>query len=140
MKVDFLVSKMLELNIYEVRYLGLKFKEKIMKGTGINPLKINMDWPSIKMLGIFKLLITLADGTWPPLNPNWFKQQEIMAKLGPFLGTMMPTQTVAPGAAPSGSPESSAQTKKKEEKKEAPKEPPKVEKVFCVCHSLETSI
>ena len=38
-----------------------------------------MDWPSIKMD---------SDGTWPPLNPNWFKQQELMSKVGPFLTSM----------------------------------------------------
>lgn len=27
-------------------------------------------------------------GTWPPANPNWFKQQEMMAQLGPFMGMM----------------------------------------------------
>ena len=36
-----------------------------------------MDWPSIKQLD---------NGTWPPANPNWFKQQEVMSKLGPFIG------------------------------------------------------
>jgi len=24
-------------------------------------------------------------GTWPPANPNWFKQQDLMASLGPFV-------------------------------------------------------
>lgn len=38
-----------------------------------------MDWPSIKQD---------AAGTWPPLNPNWFKQQELMSQLGPFMGQM----------------------------------------------------
>jgi large subunit ribosomal protein L7/L12 len=42
-------------------------------------------------------------GTWPPANPNWFKQQEMMAQLGPFMGMMgggggqqATTQTAAP--------------------------------------------
>ena len=38
-------------------------------------MKLNMDWPSVKQD---------AQGTWPPANPNWFKQQELMASLGPF--------------------------------------------------------
>ena len=25
-------------------------------------------------------------GIWPTANPNWFKQQELMASLGPFMG------------------------------------------------------
>lgn len=30
----------------------------------MNPMKLNLDWPSIKKDGA---------GTWPPANPNWFK-------------------------------------------------------------------
>ena len=42
-------------------------------------MKLNMDWPSIKQD---------ETGTWPPANPNWFKQQELMSSLGPFMGMM----------------------------------------------------
>ena len=42
-------------------------------------MKMNMDWPSVKQDGA---------GTWPPANPNWFKQQELMASIGPFMGQM----------------------------------------------------
>ena len=42
-------------------------------------MKLNMDWPAAKMD---------ASGAWPPLNPNWFKQQELMSQLGPFMGSM----------------------------------------------------
>ena len=42
-------------------------------------MKLNLDWPSIKQDGA---------GTWPPANPNWFKQQELMSSLGPFMGQM----------------------------------------------------
>ena len=38
-------------------------------------MKINMDWPSVKQD---------SQGSWPPANPNWFKQQDLMASLGPF--------------------------------------------------------
>eukprot|EP00831_Metopus_contortus_P064666 TRINITY_DN5785_c0_g1_i8.p1 TRINITY_DN5785_c0_g1~~TRINITY_DN5785_c0_g1_i8.p1 ORF type:complete len:262 (+),score=79.66 TRINITY_DN5785_c0_g1_i8:430-1215(+) len=100
-KVMFLVEKLMDLNIYEMRFLSLQLKQKIMCGIGINPLKLNMDWPSMKQL---------ADGTWPPMNPNWFKQQEIMAKLGPFLGNLMPQQGFAQAPAASAA--------KTEEKKE----------------------
>lgn len=27
-------------------------------------------------------------GTWPPSNPNWFKQMDFMATMGPALGMM----------------------------------------------------
>jgi hypothetical protein len=43
-----LCDKMLDMNIFELRYLSLYIKEKVQKGTGINPMKINLDWPSIK--------------------------------------------------------------------------------------------
>lgn len=62
-----------------MRYYAAMIKQRVQKTTGVNPLKLNMDWPSIKMD---------ADGTWPPLNPNWFKQQELMAKVGPFMAGM----------------------------------------------------
>ena len=64
-KVEMLADKMLDLNIFEMRYFAITVKDRIQKTSGINPLKLNMDWPSIKMD---------AAGTWPPLNPNWFKQ------------------------------------------------------------------
>ena len=35
---------------------------------------------------IIFIKITIEAGNWPPANPNWFKQQEMMAKLGPMLG------------------------------------------------------
>jgi hypothetical protein len=36
-------------------------------------------------LSFSQISFILAEGTWPPINPNWFKQQEIMAKIGPFI-------------------------------------------------------
>merc|ERR1711957_595091 len=35
-------------------------------------------WPSNKFSSI------RSQATWPPANPNWFKQQDLMASLGPF--------------------------------------------------------
>ena len=69
-KVDMLADKMLDLNIFEMRYLALSMRERVQKTSGINPLKLNMDWPSVKQDDA---------GTWPPLNPNWFKQQDLMS-------------------------------------------------------------
>lgn len=46
-----LADKMLDMNIYELRYFSLITKEKITKTSGINPMKINMDWPSVKRDG-----------------------------------------------------------------------------------------
>ena len=69
-KVEMIVDKTLDLNVMEMRYMSLLVKDRVKRTTGINPLKLNMDWPSIRQD---------ADGTWPPLNPNWFKQQDLMA-------------------------------------------------------------
>ena len=78
-KVDLITDKLLDLNVFEMRYMALAMKQRIHKTSGINPLKLNMDWPSIKQDGL---------GTWPPANPNWFKQQDLMSSLGPFMGGM----------------------------------------------------
>ena|ERR1719272_206737 len=47
-KVDMLADKILDLNVFEMRYLSAKTKERLHRTSGINPLKINMDWPSVK--------------------------------------------------------------------------------------------
>ena len=51
-----LVDKVLDMNIYEMRYFAMIIKEKIEKTSSINPMKLNMDWPSVKQDGnIFTL-------------------------------------------------------------------------------------
>ena len=102
-KVDMLADKCLDLNIFEMRYMAISIKERVQRTSGINPLKLNMDWPSIKMD---------ADGTWPPLNPNWFKQQELMSQLGPMMGAM------GGGMGGGGAPAQAAATEEKVEKVE----------------------
>lgn len=47
-KVDMLVDKVLDLNIFEVQYFQAITKEKILKTSNINPMKLNLDWPSLK--------------------------------------------------------------------------------------------
>ena len=32
--------------------------------------------------------LCIDTGSWPPANPNWFKQQDLMSSLGPFMGQM----------------------------------------------------
>ena len=59
-----IADKVLDMNMFEVRYLAMSIKNRVQKTSGINPLKLNMDWPSVKMD---------AAGSWPPTNPNWFK-------------------------------------------------------------------
>lgn len=63
-KINFIADKILELNVFENRYLAARMRDRMLDTTGINLMKLNMDWPSVKQD---------ADGTWPPLNPNWFK-------------------------------------------------------------------
>ena len=60
-----LADKVADLNLFEVRYFHYLLEEKVAKSTGLSPMKLNLDWPSLKQD---------ASGTWPPANPNWFKQ------------------------------------------------------------------
>lgn len=102
-KVDMIADKMLDMNIFELRYFALSVKSRVARTSGINPLKLNMDWPSVKQDG---------QGTWPPANPNWFKQQDLMSSLGPFMGQM---GGGAPGGAPAGGAEGAPEAAKEEE-------------------------
>lgn len=78
-RIQFVCDKFITLNAYEIRYVTAVVQRRIEKVSGINPLKLNMDWPSIKKD---------TDGTWPPLNPNWFKEQGIMEHMGSIMGGM----------------------------------------------------
>ena len=103
-----LADKLLDMNLFELRYFALLTKEKIQKTSGINPMKLNLDWPSVKRDDT---------GTWPPANPNWFKQQEMMARLGPMMG-MMGGGGGAPAAQAAPVETKAAEKPKEEEKKE----------------------
>ena len=50
-KVDMLVEKQLGLNVFEMRYFAASMKQRIQRTSGINPMKLNMDWPSVKQDG-----------------------------------------------------------------------------------------
>ena len=69
-KVDMLADKILDLNMFEQRYMHAMLAHRIQRSSGINMMKLNLDWPSLKQDG---------QGTWPPANPNWFRQQELMS-------------------------------------------------------------
>ncbi len=47
-KVEMLADKLLDLNLYEMRWFSLYLKERVQKTSGVNPMKINLDWPSVK--------------------------------------------------------------------------------------------
>ena len=104
-KVDLLADKLLDLNVFEMRYLAHSMKMRLQRTSGMNPLKLNLDWPSIKQDDT---------GSWPPANPNWFKQQELMSSLGPFMGMMGGGGAVQQGGAPA------QEAAPAEEKKEEP--------------------
>ena len=67
-------------------------------------------------------MVLIDLGMWPLANPNWVKQQEIMARFGPYIkmmggaatGGAQQAQTDAKGAAAG----KKAEAKKPEEKKE----------------------
>lgn len=50
-KVEMLADKLLDMNIFELRYFAMLCKDKIQKTSGINPMKLNLDWPSVKRDG-----------------------------------------------------------------------------------------
>lgn len=52
----------MDLNLHEMEYLAVGMKEYLMKGLGINPLKLNMDWPSMQMICSFLLLTSKNSG------------------------------------------------------------------------------
>ena len=54
-KVDMIADKILDLNIFELRYFMNSAKARLQKTSGINPLKLNLDWPSVKKDGNYSL-------------------------------------------------------------------------------------
>jgi len=70
----------------------------------------------------FPSLLVIAEGVWPLVNPNYFKQQEIMAKLGPFLATLMPASAPAPAPESVQQPKEPAEVKPKVEEIKAAKQ------------------
>lgn len=53
-----LADKLLDMNVFELRYFSLAIKEKMLKTSGINPMKMNLDWPSVKRDGKYKSVIS----------------------------------------------------------------------------------
>ena len=60
-----LADKILDLNAFETRYMAASIEVRLQRTSGLSPMKLNLDWPSLKQD---------STGTWPPANPNWFKQ------------------------------------------------------------------
>ncbi|KAL4429298.1 hypothetical protein ABPG74_002284 [Tetrahymena malaccensis] len=120
-RVEFIADAFIELNIMEIRYLNHTLKERLIKTTGLSPLKVNIDWPSLKQL---------ENGSWPPANPNWFLQQEAIAKLWPagqaglsqLFGGMMGGGATGGSGAPQAAAAAAAAPAAEKPKEEAPKE------------------
>ena len=64
-KVEMLCDKVIDMNMFEQRYFHAVLAQRVQRVTGLSLMKLNLDWPSLKQDGA---------GTWPPANPNWFKQ------------------------------------------------------------------
>ena len=47
-KVDMMADRILDLNIFEMRYLHASVAQRIARSSGIDPMKLNLDWPSVK--------------------------------------------------------------------------------------------
>ena len=71
-RIDLLAKMTSGLDTYELDYFELYLSNKVKKTTGLHPMKLNMDWPSLKMD---------TEGTWPPTDPNWFKRQGGLSSL-----------------------------------------------------------
>lgn len=50
-KVEFLVKHTQKLNLQERQYFAIKIRDQILKTTGLNPLKVNANWPQFQSLG-----------------------------------------------------------------------------------------
>ena len=45
-RVQMVADRVTDFNVLEMRYFITIMKEKLIKSTGISPLKVNMDWPA----------------------------------------------------------------------------------------------
>lgn len=50
-KVEYLVKKVQQLNLLEMKYFAIKVRDQMIKTTAFNPLKLNAHWPEFKNLG-----------------------------------------------------------------------------------------
>ena len=101
------------LNKFQQSYVNTKLKQQLNKVKDLSPISIDTDWPTISELG----------GEVPPVNPEFFKQQELMSGLTSWLKTQKGVNLGF--GAMSGSSNAPVEAKKEEvkvEKKEEKKE------------------
>ena len=46
-----LADKILDFNIFEMRYFNEMARDRIQRTSGMSPFKLNVDWPSVKADG-----------------------------------------------------------------------------------------
>lgn len=59
-----IADKLLDMNIFELKYFSAVTREKLTKTSGTNPMKINLDWPSVKADGKNKKLSDIYYRYW----------------------------------------------------------------------------
>ena len=47
-KVEMISDKVLDLNMFELRYFHASLAQRVQKTSGMNLMKLNLDWPSLK--------------------------------------------------------------------------------------------
>ena len=47
-KVDMLVDKCVDMNMFEMRYFISQVSIRVQRTSGMNMMKLNLDWPSLK--------------------------------------------------------------------------------------------
>ena len=50
-KVDMLADKVLDMNMMEMRYFNSQIAIRVQRTSGMNLMKLNLDWPSLKQDG-----------------------------------------------------------------------------------------
>lgn len=90
-RVQLLAQALLELNTFELRYFSTALREKVFKTSGINPLKLNLDWPTVKQLGnksisppLLTLLSQILEAGLLP-TPTGSYNKKLLPNFGPLV-------------------------------------------------------
>lgn len=108
------------LNNYQYLYVENKIKEYSMNVKGLSAIDVNTDWVSILQKNDKGEVV-------PPVNPEFFEQQELMSQFTEWLKTQKGLDF---GLASSASSSTSNAPVQKEEKKEEKKEEVKEKQIF----------
>ncbi len=108
------------LNKYQFLYVENKIKDYAMNVRGLSAIDVNTDWISILQKNDKGEVV-------PPVNPDYFEQQELMSQFTEWLKTQKGLDF---GLASSSSSSTANATVPKEEKKEEKKEEVKEKQIF----------